>query len=206
MDDAKIVELYWSRSEQAISETESKYGKYCRTISFNILADTADAEECVNDTYLRAWNSMPSNRPSRLAPYLGKLTRWLSLNRLRDQDCLKRGNGELPLVLDELAETLDSGFDTEKELEIKELNQEIRHLLSNLQKEERDVFLSRYWYMASIAEIAEKSGFTDINPSICLKHPIILHLLMYSLCLATDGNIFLFKLTLCLEADVGYFK
>ena len=139
MDDAKIVELYWSRSEQAISETESKYGKYCRTISFNILADTADAEECVNDTYLKAWNSMPSNRPSRLAPYLGKLTRWLSLNRLRDHDCLKRGNGELPLVLDELAETL----------------------LSKLQKEERDVFLSRYWFMASITEIAEKSGFTE---------------------------------------------
>ena len=100
MDDAKIVELYWSRSEQAIAETESKYGKYCRTISNNILADISDAEECVNDTYLKAWNSMPTHRPSRLAPYLGKLTRWLSLNRLRDKDCLKRGNGELPLVLD----------------------------------------------------------------------------------------------------------
>ena len=161
MDDAKIVELYWSRSEQAIKETELKYGKYCRTISYNILADTSDAEECVNDTYLKAWNSMPSNRPSRLAPYLGKLTRWLSLNRLRDQNSLKRGDGELPLVLDELAETLDSGFDTEKELEIKELNREIRRLLNKLKKEERDVFLSRYWYMASIAEIAEKSGFTE---------------------------------------------
>ncbi len=161
MDDAKIVELYWSRSEQAIKETELKYGKYCRTISYNILADIADAEECVNDTYLKAWNSMPSNRPSRLAPYLGKLTRWLSLNRLRDQNSLKRGDGELPLVLDELAETLDSGFDTEKELEIKELNREIRRLLNKLKKEERDVFLSRYWYMASIAEIAEKSGFTE---------------------------------------------
>ena len=161
MDDAKIVELYWSRSEQAIEETELKYGKYCRTISYNILADIADSEECVNDTYLKAWNSMPSNRPSRLAPYLGKLTRWLSLNRLRDQNSLKRGDGELPLVLDELAETLDSGFDTEKELEIKELNREIRHLLSKLQKEERDIFLSRYWYMASITEVAEKSGFTE---------------------------------------------
>ena len=161
MDDAKIVELYWSRSEQAIAETESKYGKYCRTISNNILADTSDAEECVNDTYLKAWNSMPTHRPSRLAPYLGKLTRWLSLNRLRDNDCLKRGNGELPLVLDELAETLDSGFDTEKELEIKELNREIRRLLDDLKKEERDVFLGRYWYMASIAEIAEKSGYTE---------------------------------------------
>lgn len=161
MEDAKIVELYWSRSEEAISETESKYGKYCRKISFNILADTSDAEECVNDTYLRAWNSMPSNRPSRLAPYLGKLTRWLSLNRLRDQDCLKRGGGELPLVLDELSETLDSGFNTEKELEIRELNREIRRLLDKLKKEERDVFLGRYWYFASINEIAEKSGFTE---------------------------------------------
>ena len=104
---------------------------------------------------------MPSNSPSRLAPYLGKLTRCLSLHRLRDQDCLKRGNGELPLVLDELAETLDSGFDTEKELEIKELNREIRRLLDDLKKEERDVFLGRYWYMASIAEIAEKSGYTE---------------------------------------------
>lgn len=161
MDDAKIVELYWSRSEQAISETESKYGKYCRTISYNILADMSDVEECVNDTYLKAWNTMPSNRPSLLAPYLGKLTRWLSLNRLRGQDCLKRGNGELPLALDELAETLDSGLDTEKELETRELSREIRRLLGNLKKEERDVFLSRYWYMASIAEIAEKSGFTE---------------------------------------------
>ena len=161
MDDARIVELYWSRSEQAISETEAKYGKYCRTIARNILADSADAEECVNDTYLKAWNSMPLNRPARLAPYLGRLTRWLSLNRLRDQDCLKRGKGELPLVLDELAETLDSGFDTERELEIRELNREIRRLLSGLEKEERDIFLSRYWYVASIAEIAERSGFTE---------------------------------------------
>ena len=161
MDDTKIVELYWSRSEQAISETESKYGKYCRTISSNILANTSDAEECVNDTYLKAWNSMPTNKPSRLAPYLGKLTRWLSLNRLRDQDCLKRGGGELPLVLDELAETLDSGFDIEKNLEIRELNRAIRLLLDALEKEERDVFLSRYWYMASISEIAEKSGYTE---------------------------------------------
>ena len=161
MDDAKIVDLYWSRSEQAIKETELKYGKYCRKISCNILADTADAEECVNDTYLKAWNSMPTNRPSRLAPYLGKLTRWLSLNRLRDQNSLKRGNGELPLVLDELAETLDSGFDTEKELEIKELNRAIRHMLDGLEKVERDVFLSRYWYAASIKEIAERFDFSE---------------------------------------------
>ena len=151
MDDAKIVDLYWSRSEQAISETEAKYGRYCRTISYNILADTSDAEECVNDTWLKAWNSMPTHKPSLLAPYLGKLTRWLSLNRLRDENSLKRGGGELPLVLD----------DTARELEIKELNRELRHLLDELGKEERDVFISRYCYVASIAEIAEKSRFSE---------------------------------------------
>lgn len=123
MDDAAIVNLYWARSEKAISETAAKYGKYCRTISYNILASVDDAEECVNDTYFKAWNSMPTHRPSHLAPYLAKLTRWLSLNRLRDGNSLKRGGGEVPLALDEIAETLDSEIDTEKEIEIREQNQ-----------------------------------------------------------------------------------
>ena len=161
MEDKQIVDLYWARSERAIEETEHKFGSYCRTISYNILGNTSDAEECVNDTWMKAWNSMPTHRPSILAPYLGKLTRWLSLTRLRENNSLRRGGGELPLVLDELAETLDSGVDTERELEIRELNREIRHLLGKLEKEERDVFLARYWYMASIAEIAGKSGFTE---------------------------------------------
>ena len=134
MDDVKIVDLYWSRSEQAISETEAKYGRYCRTISYNILADTSDAEECVNDTWLKAWNSMPTHRPSLLAPYLGKLARWRSLNRLRDENSLKRGGGELPLALDELAETLDSGMDTARELEIKELNRQIEKETEELER------------------------------------------------------------------------
>lgn len=160
MDDTKIVDLYWARSEDAIAETAAKYGSYCRTIALHILTDAGDAEECVNDTYMNAWNSMPEHRPSRLAPYLGKLTRWLSLNRLRENSSLKRGGGELPAVLDELAETLDSGLDTEKEFERKELNRALRHLMDKLDKTERDVFLARYWYVASISEIAEKSGFT----------------------------------------------
>ena len=82
MEDKKIVELYWQRNEEAIPETAAKYGSYCRIIAYNILADDEDAEECVNDTWLGAWNSMPMNRPSRLAPYLAKLTRWISLGRL----------------------------------------------------------------------------------------------------------------------------
>ena len=104
---------------------------------------------------------MPTHRPSILAPYLGKLTRWLSLTRLREKNSLRRGGGELPLILDELAETLDSGEDAEQELEVRELNRELRRLVEALGKDEKDVFLSRYWYMASIKEIAEKTGFSE---------------------------------------------
>lgn len=161
MDDAAIVDLYWRRSEDAIVQTSAKYGRYCRTISYNILASAEDADECVNDTYLNAWNSMPPHRPTHLAPYLAKLTRWLSLNRLRDGSSLKRGNGEIPAVLDELAETLDSGIDVERELGLRELNASIRDMLARIDETERDVFICRYWYAASISEIAVKSGFTE---------------------------------------------
>lgn len=161
MEDVKIVDLYWKRSEKALSETDKKYGKYCMTIAYNVLANTNDSEECVNDTYLKAWNTMPSNRPAYLAPYLGKLTRWLSLSRLRENNSLKRGGGELPLALDELSEALDSGADTEKEIELKELKREIHRVLDTLRKSERDIFLCRYWYLASISEIAEKCGCSE---------------------------------------------
>ncbi len=160
MEDGKIVELYWARSEQAIAETAIKYGKYCTAIAVNILANTADAEECVNDTYMNAWRSMPTHRPTHLAPYLGKLTRWLSLSRLRDNSTLSRGRGELPLVLDELAQTLDSGADTQAQLELKELSAELRKLIAALGADERDVFLARYWYAAPIADIALRFGYT----------------------------------------------
>ena len=161
MDDKQIVDLYWARSEKAIEETERKFGGYCRTVAWNILTNTADAEECVNDTWMKAWNSMPTHRPSILAPYLSKLTRWLSLTRLREKNSLRRGGGELPLVLDELAETLDSGQDTEREMELRELNEALRRMVKALSKDERDVFLCRYWYKASIRAFAEKTGLSE---------------------------------------------
>ena len=122
MEDGAIVELYWQRSEEAIPETERKYGAYCQRIAYNVCGDHEDAEECVNDTWLRAWNRMPNERPGLLSAFLGAITRNLALDRWRARHSLKRGGGELPAVLDELAETLDSGLDTQKELEIKELN------------------------------------------------------------------------------------
>ena len=161
MEDRKIVDLYWQRDENAIPETAAKFGGYCRTIAYNILADAEDAEECLNDTWLRAWNTMPTNRPNKLAPYLGKLSRWISLTRLREKTSLKRGGGETELVLDELAEAVDSGADVEKAVELKELNAALRRFLKNLGETERQVFLARYWFIASIAEIAEKFGFSE---------------------------------------------
>ena len=160
MEDRKIVDLYWQRSENAIGETESKYGKYCRTIAYNILTDAEDAEECVNDTWLQAWNSMPDHRPERLAPFLGKMVRWISLSRLRERKSLKRGGGEVSLALEELAEVLPGREDTQQEIERRELSAAVRVFLARQEETERLVFLSRYWYMASIDEIAGKFGFS----------------------------------------------
>ncbi|MBQ5489405.1 MAG: sigma-70 family RNA polymerase sigma factor, partial [Oscillospiraceae bacterium] len=123
MEDSKIVDLYWQRSEEAIPETAAKFGGYCRTIAYNILSDEQDAEECVNDTWFKAWNSMPANRPALLAPYLAKLTRWLALTSLRKRNALRRGGGETPMVLDELAEVIPDNADLEKQVEMKELSE-----------------------------------------------------------------------------------
>lgn len=161
MEDEKIVELYWQRDENAIRQTEQKYGGYCRTVARNILADEQDTEECVSDTWMGAWSSMPANRPKQLAPYLGKLTRWLALSRLRERKSLKRGGGELALALDELEEVVDAGTDLQRELERKELNAALRRFLRGMDQTQAQVFLARYWYFASVAEIAEKLGFTE---------------------------------------------
>ena len=104
MEDSRIVELYWRRSGDAIAETSRKYGGYCYAIAYNLLSSVQDAEECVNDTWLGAWNSMPDNRPNYLAPFLGKIARSLAFNRFRAGRAEKRGGGELPLVLEELGD------------------------------------------------------------------------------------------------------
>lgn len=185
MEDKDIVELYWQRKEDAIPQTAKKYGSYCRTIAYNILADEQDTEECVNDTWLGAWNSMPDNRPSRLAPYLAKLTRWISLSRLRAQNRLKRGGGETSLALDELAETLDGRTDMEKELELRELKTELRRFLTALEETERQVFLARYFFLASIPEIAEKFGYSRSKVTTMLyrtRHRLLNHLKEEGLC------------------------
>ena len=161
MLDEQIVALYWSRSEQAIAETGEKYGGYLNRIAYGILRSTLDAQECVNDTYHSAWNAMPPNKPNRLSAFLGKITRRLSIDRLRHDTAEKRGGGELPLALDELSGCV-SGVDTaESEVLRQELLSLLDAFLSSLSDTERRVFLRRYWYLDSIAEIAERFGFSQ---------------------------------------------
>lgn len=160
MDDAAIIELYWRRSEQAIAETQSKYGAYCHQIAYNILADREDSEECVSDTYLRVWNAIPPHRPDILSAFLGKITRRLSLNKIREKRSLKHGGGELPLALDELSECIPGG-DMQSQLDKRELERAINAFHAQLKPEERDIFVLRYWYVVPVAKIAEKFGYSE---------------------------------------------
>ena len=158
--DEKIVELYWERSETAINETAAKYGGYCHSIAYNVLHDSWEAEESVNDTYLDAWNSMPPHRPAILSAFLGKITRRISIDKWRKKNAEKRGGSEMPAVLGELEECVADGTDVEKTIEQKEMARVIEEFLSLLPVTERRVFLCRYWYMEPIEEIARGFGFT----------------------------------------------
>ncbi|MCD8107576.1 MAG: sigma-70 family RNA polymerase sigma factor [Oscillospiraceae bacterium] len=158
MEDNAIIDLYWARSENAIGETDRKYGGYLKTIAYNILYSFEDSSEAVNDTYLRAWDSMPPERPNILSAFLAKITRHISLNKRRDKRAEKRGGGELDLVLDELAECLPSKSSVEEEIDAKALTETLNKFLGELKETERDMFLRRYWYMDSIKDIAKMFG------------------------------------------------
>jgi len=161
MLDEQIVALYWSRSEQAIAETGEKYGGYLNRIAYGILRSTLDAQECVNDTYHSAWNAMPPSKPNRLSAFLGKITRRLSIDRLRHDTAEKRGGGALPLALDELSECVPAPGRVEHALEERELAETIDRFLRTLPEKDCNLFLRRYWYVDTIAEIARQCGMTD---------------------------------------------
>ncbi len=161
MKDSEIVDLYWQRSERAIQETDHKYGRYCAHIAFAVCSDRLDAEECVNDTWLRAWNAMPTERPSVLSTFLGRITRNLAINRFEKRTRQKRGGGETPLALDELAECVPSDADPGREIELRELQEAIRRFVEGLQDTEQKVFVARYWYLASVEEISRRLGWTQ---------------------------------------------
>ena len=160
MEDEKIVALYWARDPQAIDRSQEKYGPYCQAIAQRILCRTEDAEESVNDTWLGAWNAMPPHRPSVLRTFLGKLTRRIALTRWEAARAQKRFGDETALALEELGECVDGSGDVAREVEATELAARINGFVLALPEVERRVFLCRYWYMDSVAEIAIRFGFS----------------------------------------------
>ena len=160
MEDDMIVQLYWDRDETAVAESAKKYGAYCTSIARNILFSLPDAEECVNETWLRAWKSMPPHRPHILSTFLGKITRRLSLKKCRNSSADKRGGGTAALSIDELEECIPSGRSIDESLETAELTEIINRFLQTLPTEERRVFLRRYWYFDAIQEISKRYGFS----------------------------------------------
>ncbi len=160
MEDSQIINLYFARSEQAIQETDTKYGGYCYSIAYNILASPEDAEESVSDTYLSAWNAMPPRRPPLLAAFLGKITRNISIDRWRKYRAFKRGEGQMEIALEELKECVSGRESAEDTAIRREILAGINRFLDTLDDTQRSVFLCRYWYLDSTEEIAEKSGFT----------------------------------------------
>lgn len=160
MEDRQIVMLYWERDPQAIELSRQKYGAYCFSVAHNLLASREDAEECVNDTWLHAWNGMPPNRPGILRMFLAKITRCVSFNRFKANNTQKRGGGQLPLVLEELAECIADESRVEDAVIAAELGESVRQFVRSLPEREGDIFVRRYFFTESITEIAQSYGIT----------------------------------------------
>lgn len=168
MEDGEIIGLFFERSERAISETAEKYGRYCRYIALGILNNEQDAEECVLDAYMRAWNSIPPKRPDRLGSYLGKIVRNLSLNALEKNTALKRGAGQAALVLDELSECIPDGHGEEDLTDDMHIKSVLDAFLGALPTLTRKIFVRRYWYMSSLKEIAAEYGISENRAAVTL--------------------------------------
>lgn len=168
LEDSRIIELYWRRDPDAIPETAQKYGAYCFTVADNILHSAPDAEECINDTWLHAWNAMPPQRPRQLRSFLARLARNLAFDRFRVRNAEKRGGGEIALVLDELGECL-GGADTEAAFEAGELRQCIRRFVRSLPERDGNVAVRRYFFAEPVAEIAKRYGLTENHVAVILS-------------------------------------
>ena len=169
MDDNQIIELYWSRNENAIKESNQKYGKYCFRVADNILHNREDAEECINDTWLQAWNAIPPQKPVRLRLFLAKITRNLSFNRFNARTVQKRGGSEIDLVLDELSECIASESDVENEYVAKELGECVRKFVRTLSDQDGNVFIRRYFFTEPVRVIAQSYSLTENNVCVILS-------------------------------------
>lgn len=168
MKDGEIVKLFWERDQRAVQAAEKQCGAYCKSIALSITGSPEDAEECVNDALLQAWNAIPPHKPQMLSTFLGKITRNLAINRYRAQHREKRGGGGVPLVLDELSELVSGTESVEKELDRRALTTEINGFLGTLSAKKRFVFVRRYWYADAVSEIAKQCGMSENRVSVLL--------------------------------------
>lgn len=167
MPDEEIIELFFARSENAIKELEAKYGRICLKTSYNILGNHSDAEECVNDSYLAMWNTIPPTRPEPLLAYLVRIVRNLSLKQYHKNHAIKR-NSTYDVASEELEEILASADTVESILEADELTREIEAFLDSMSQENRVIFVRRYWFYDDYAQIAKRIGITEKNVSVRL--------------------------------------
>lgn len=168
MDDQQIIELFNARSETAISAVADRYGKYCHSIAYHILHDQRDSEECVNETYLRAWNAIPPQRPDSLSAFLGRITRNLALDRYKHDHRKKRGGGQTAMALDELDECVPSASDTARAVNDQELVDVLNAFLAGLAPKKRQIFVRRYWYLSPISEIARDFAVSESSAKVTL--------------------------------------
>ncbi len=161
MDDNAIIDLYWKRSEKAIWETDAKYGSFCHSLAYSILANREDAEESVNDTYLAVWNAIPPQRPSVLMAFLAAFTRRISISRWRAISAHKRGGGQVQLALEELLDCASREPDAERIAMGKEAYHALNRFLDRLPYVERTVFVRRYFLLDTASEIGKNFGFTE---------------------------------------------
>lgn len=168
MKDDEIVALLWQRSEQALKETQNKYGKYCVYISNNILENEQDAEECVNEALNAVWNSVPPQKPNNLKTYIGKLTRNISISRWRENHSVKRCPSEFSVSLDEIEEiAIDDDFDAKVNAD--SLSKSLSDFLRTLPNDERNIFIRRYWFGDPIKSICERYDFGESKVKVTLK-------------------------------------
>lgn len=161
MEDSQIVDLYWERNESALTKTAEKYGKICFSVAYNILNNHEDSEECVNDTYLEAWEAMPPQRPNLLSAFLAKITRNNAINRVRFLNCKKRRSNQTDILLSELEDCLPSNKSAEDKFDEAYVADIISKYLCSISKNKATIFVFRYFFCYSIEELSTKTGYSQ---------------------------------------------
>ena len=160
MEDQEIIARFFARDEEGLTAARARYEPYCAAVARSLLNDPRDQEECLSDTWLRAWNAIPPQRPRSLGAFLAKITRNLAINRLRDGNAQRRGGGQVPLALEELRECVSPEGSPEGELDRQAAEEALNRFLDGLPPLQREVFLRRYWYLDSIEDIARRAGWS----------------------------------------------